>query len=68
VEKLTDRELEVFTLVGQGRTTREIALTMRVSVKTVEAHRANIKQKLGLATAPELIRHAVHWVEHHAAG
>jgi DNA-binding NarL/FixJ family response regulator len=68
VEKLSDRELEVFTLVGQGRTTRAIAQTLRVSVKTVEAHRANIKQKLGLATAPELIRHAVQWVERHAAG
>jgi DNA-binding NarL/FixJ family response regulator len=63
VEQLSDRELEVFTLLGQGRTTREMAQALRVSVKTVEAHRANIKQKLGIVTAPELIRHAVHWVE-----
>jgi DNA-binding NarL/FixJ family response regulator len=67
VEQLSDRELEVFTLLGQGRTTREIAQRLRVSIKTVEAHRANIKQKLGLTTAPELIRHAVHWVENRAS-
>lgn len=63
VEGLSDRELEVYSQLGQGRTTREIARMLRVSIKTVEAHRANIKQKLGVATAPELIRHAVHWVE-----
>jgi DNA-binding NarL/FixJ family response regulator len=63
VESLSDRELEVFTLLGQGRTTRQIAQTLHVSIKTVEAHRANIKHKLGLSTAPELIRCAVHWVE-----
>lgn len=66
VEHLSDRELEVFTELGQGRTTREIACTLKLSIKTVEAHRANIKQKLGIATAPELIRHAVNWVENQA--
>lgn len=63
VETLSDRELEVFTLLGRGRTTREIANTLHVSIKTIEAHRANIKQKLGITTAPELIRRAVNWVE-----
>lgn len=63
VERLTDREFEVFQLIGQGRTTRDIASHLRVSVKTVEAHRVNIKQKLGVQTAPELIRFAVRWVE-----
>ena len=63
VERLTDREFEVFQLIGGGRTTRQIAEKLHVSVKTVEAHRVNIKQKLNLATAPELIRFAVRWVE-----
>ena len=63
VERLTDREFEVFQLIGGGRTTRQIAEKLHVSVKTVEAHRVNVKQKLNLATAPELIRFAVRWVE-----
>lgn len=63
VERLTDREFEVFQLIGRGGSTRAIAAKLRVSVKTVEAHRVNIKQKLNLATAPELIRFAVRWVE-----
>ncbi len=63
VDKLTDREFEVFQLIGQGRTTREISQHLRVSVKTVEVHRVNIQRKLALDTAPELIRFAVRWVE-----
>jgi DNA-binding NarL/FixJ family response regulator len=63
VEKLTDREFEVFQLVGQGKSTREIALQLHLSAKTVEVHRANIKAKLELKTAAELIRAAVRWVE-----
>jgi DNA-binding NarL/FixJ family response regulator len=63
VEQLTDRELEVFTLIGQARETKEIARHLHMSVKTVEAHRANIKRKLKLKTGPELTRHAVLWVE-----
>lgn len=67
VESLTDREFEVFQLIGQGKTTREIAQQLHVSVKTVEVHRINIKQKLSLETAMELIRYAVRWVEAQAA-
>jgi DNA-binding NarL/FixJ family response regulator len=63
LQKLSDREFEVFQLLGQGRGTREIAEHLHLSVKTVEVHRANIKRKLGMKTAPELIRHAVRWVE-----
>ena len=63
VDKLSDRELEVFQLIGEGIGTREIATQLHLSVKTVEVHRAHIKEKLGLNTAPELVRFAVRWVE-----
>jgi DNA-binding NarL/FixJ family response regulator len=68
VEKLTDREFEVFQLVGQGKGTRETAEKLHLSVKTVEAHRANIKVKLKLKSASELIRFAVRWSESQGAG
>ncbi len=63
MKKLTDREFEVLELLGGGKATREIAQQLHLSVKTVEVHRANIKRKLELKTAPELIRYAVQWVE-----
>jgi len=63
VELLTDRELEVFTLIGQAKETKEISSRLTMSAKTVEAHRASIKRKLKLRTGPELTRHAVLWVE-----
>ena len=63
VEQLTDRELEVFTLIGQAKETKEIARRLNMSAKTVEAHRGAIKRKLKLKTGPELVRHAVLWVE-----
>ncbi len=63
VELLTDREFEVFQLIGQGQGTREIAGHLHLSVKTIEVHRLHIKEKLKILTAPELIRHAVRWVE-----
>jgi DNA-binding NarL/FixJ family response regulator len=62
-EQLSDRELEVFEWLGQGRTTRQIADTLRVSVKTVQAYCARIKEKLNLASATELLREAVRWHE-----
>ena len=68
VERLTDREFEVFQLIGQGKGTREIAAKLHVSVKTVEVHRLHIKEKLELKTAPELIRFAVRWIESQPAG
>lgn len=63
VEQLTDREFEVFQLIGSGKGTREIADQLHLSVKTVEVHRANIKEKLTLKTTTELIRYAVRWGE-----
>lgn len=62
VECLTDRELEVFELIGSGRGTREIARQLRLSVSTVETHRAHLKEKLELDNATELICRAVEWV------
>ena len=61
VERLTDRELEVFQLMGEGNSTREIAASLSVSVKTVETHRANIKTKIGARNSTELIHRAVHF-------
>lgn len=63
VEKLTDREFEVFQHIGAGKSTRDIAEKLHLSVKTVEVHRLHIKDKLAIRTAPELIRYAVRWVE-----
>lgn len=59
LEQLSDRELEVFELLGNGRGTRQIAETLGVSIKTVQAYCARIKEKLNLASASELIREAV---------
>jgi DNA-binding NarL/FixJ family response regulator len=68
VEKLTDREFEVFQSLGQGKGTREIAEKLHLSVKTIEAHRANIKAKLKLKSASELIHFAVRWSESQGTG
>jgi DNA-binding NarL/FixJ family response regulator len=61
--RLSDREMEVLCLMGSAVGTREIAHRLSISMKTVEAHRANMKQKLGLVSSQELIRYAVCWVE-----
>jgi DNA-binding NarL/FixJ family response regulator len=61
IEDLSDRELEVFGLIGQGLSTSKIAERLHLSVKTVETHREKIKRKLQLATGGELVRHAVQW-------
>ncbi len=63
IKGLTDREFEVFQLIGRGKGTREIAEALHVSVKTIEAHRQNIKEKLKCQTAPEMVRYAVRWEE-----
>lgn len=64
---LSDRELEVFELIGQGLGSQEIARRLHLSPKTVVAHRGNIKHKLKLASSQELIRQAIYWVrERHA--
>jgi DNA-binding NarL/FixJ family response regulator len=59
---LSNREIEVFRMVGQGITTRQIARQLGVKPKTVEANREKIKSKLGLKNAAELTRSAVQWV------
>jgi len=59
----TNREQEVLELVGSGLTSREIAEALRLSVKTVESHRQNIKQKLGIRTAAKLAQHAFQWMQ-----
>lgn len=63
VARLSDREFEVFQLIGQGKGTKEIAQHLNLSVKTVEVHRAKIKEKLSLVTATDLVRYAVRWAE-----
>lgn len=67
IEYLTDRELEVFRLIGEGRSTRQIAAELHLSVRTVEAYREYIKSKLKLKNSTELVQHAFHWVHHEAA-
>ncbi len=59
---LTDRELQVFRLLGEGKTTREIAIRLGRSIKTIDAHRENIKSKLKLDSGAELAHHATHWI------
>jgi DNA-binding NarL/FixJ family response regulator len=59
IERLSDRELQVLRCVGRGMSTREIAEELFISIKTVEAHREHIKQKLGLLTSGELLRYAI---------
>jgi len=63
VSKLSDREFEVFQLIGLGKGTRDIAEQLHLSVKTVEVHRANIKTKLEIKTATDLVRFAVRWAD-----
>jgi len=64
LERLSHRELEVFRLIGEGHSTRHISEVLRVSTKTVDAHRAHIKQKLKLPDTGALVRYAMHWVDH----
>ncbi|MEA3412505.1 MAG: response regulator transcription factor [Pseudomonadota bacterium] len=61
VELLTDREFEVFELIGQCKGTSEIAEKLHISVKTIETHREKIKRKLNLRSGAELTRRAIHW-------
>jgi DNA-binding NarL/FixJ family response regulator len=60
---LTDRELEVFELVGRGLSTREVAKTLHLSPKTVETYRGRIKEKLGLSDSTELLHRAVRYAQ-----
>ncbi len=63
VHRLSDRELQVFRLIGQGRTTRQIAGTLSRSVKTIESHLEHVKNELGIQSAAELAQRATLWVE-----
>jgi DNA-binding NarL/FixJ family response regulator len=63
VDRLSDRELEVFRLIGQGHGTRRIAEELHLSVKTVESYREHIKEKMTLGDASELVRYAIQWME-----
>lgn len=63
LESLTDRELEVLEMIGQGVATKHIAERLCISVRTVEAHRAHIKDKLAITEGAALVRYAVQWVE-----
>jgi DNA-binding NarL/FixJ family response regulator len=59
MERLSDRELEVFNLIGQGCSTRQIAGQLHLSIKTIESHRAHIKEKLNLDNATQLVHRAI---------
>lgn len=63
VESLSDRELQVFRMIGRGTSTRKVAEELELSVKTIETYRENIKRKLELADATELMYRAVEWVQ-----
>ncbi len=63
IDKLSDRELEILELIGKGRDVREIAQALHISAKTVETHRAHIKEKLNLKNARQVARFAVQWLE-----
>jgi DNA-binding CsgD family transcriptional regulator len=63
IQKLTDREFDVFRLLGEGKTTRDVAIQLHLSPKTVDVHRSHIKEKLALKGTTALLRHAVRWIE-----
>ena len=60
---LTAREFEVFRMIGRGMSTREIAEQLQLSIKTVESHRAHIKEKLQLNSAFDLLHYAIQWIQ-----
>jgi len=62
VGRLTDRELQIFEMIGRGGSTRAIAEQLHLSIHTIETHRENIRAKLSLRTGTELLQHAVRWV------
>lgn len=63
VERLSDRELEVFRLIGKGMGTRQIAKELDLSIKTVETYREHIKEKLNLENSSKLLQYAIDWVQ-----
>lgn len=63
LERLTDREMEVFELIGNAKSNHDIACRLGISPRTLDAHRAHIREKLGLGDGNELTRYAIRWVE-----
>lgn len=63
MERLTDREMEIFELIGQVKGNHEIASLLGISPRTVDAHRSHIREKLGIADSSELTRQAIRWIE-----
>ncbi len=63
LKRLTDRELEIFQLIGKGLSSKEVAIQLTISIKTVGTYRERVKEKLGLKHGGELVRYAVIWVE-----
>lgn len=61
LEGFTDRELEVFQLIGEGKTMKEIGGKLHLSAKTIEVHRSHIREKLGVSSAAELVSYAARW-------
>ncbi len=61
IDTLSDREMEVFTLIGNGYSTRQIAQQLNLSSKTIDSYREHLKLKLGLESGAELVRHAIQW-------
>ena len=61
IDRLSNRELQVLDFIGRGKSTREVAESLNLSVKTVESHRQRIKKKLNLQTSPQLVQFAVNW-------
>lgn len=68
LENLSDREFEIFELIGKGVEVREIAKQFHLSVKTIETHRDNIRKKLGFDTSNELLKHAIQWFNLESCG
>jgi DNA-binding CsgD family transcriptional regulator len=63
VSQLSDRELEVFRLLGLGKGTRQIATELDLTIPSINSYRARIKEKLGLKSSSELVLQAIHWVQ-----
>ena len=63
IDTLSDREFEVFEMIGQGMQSKDIAIQLHLSKKTVDAHREHIKKKLGLETATDVLMYAVQWAQ-----
>jgi DNA-binding CsgD family transcriptional regulator len=68
IDRLSNRELQILHMIGKGMSTRETALSLNLSIKTVESHRQRIKRKLNLNTGTQLVQYAVNWFTGREAG